>query len=136
MSQYEYDKDGFRFRKAKKSAWHYVRKVLMFFVVTLSLAVVYYLIFALVFSTDTEQRLKEENRMYASELPELERKEEETPDIFQWYIVSDSGARLLEEINEIVYYCSELDIYVWGVTHYGTAWSYVLTNIPCNTGKF
>ena len=76
MSQYEYDKDGFRFRKTKKSAWYYVRKVLMFFVVTLSLAFVYYLIFALIFSTDTEQRLKNENKMYAEELPVLESKEE------------------------------------------------------------
>lgn len=87
-----------------------------------------------------EEENEEENADQIAELEEeieeLERKEEETPDIFQWYIVSDSGARLLEEINEIVYYCSELDMYVWGVTHYGTAWSYVLTNIPCNTGKF
>ena len=96
MSQYEYDKDGFRFRKAKKSAWHYVRKVLMFFVVTLSLAVVYYLIFALVFSTDTEQRLKEENRMYASELPELERKEELLADVIEGLRLKDD--RIYEEI--------------------------------------
>ena len=89
---------------------------------------------------ELEEENEEENADQIAELEEeieeLERKEEETPDIFQWYIVSDSGARLLEEINELVYYCSELDIYVWGVTHYGTAWNYVLTNIPCNTGKF
>ena len=96
MSQYEYDKDGFRFRKAKKSAWHYVRKVLMFFVVTLSLAVVYYLIFALVFSTDTEQRLKNENRMYARELPELERKEELLADVVEGLRLKDD--RIYEEI--------------------------------------
>ena len=96
MSQYEYDKDGFRFRKAKKSAWHYVRKVLMFFVVTLSLAVVYYLIFALVFSTDTEQRLKNENRMYAREFPELERKEELLADVVEGLRLKDD--RIYEEI--------------------------------------
>ena len=96
MSQYEYDKDSFRFRKAKKSAWHYVRKVLMFFVVTLSLAVVYYLIFALVFSTDTEQRLKNENRMYAREFPELERKEELLADVVEGLRLKDD--RIYEEI--------------------------------------
>ena len=96
MNQYEYDKDGFRFRKAKKSAWHYVRKVLMFFVVTLSLAVVYYLIFALVFSTDTEQLLKNENRMYARELPELERKEELLADVVEGLRLKDD--RIYEEI--------------------------------------
>ena len=96
MSQYEYDKDGFRFRKARKSAWSVIRKVLMFFVVTMSLAVVYYIIFALVFSTDTEQRLKEENRMYASELPELERKEELLADVIEGLRLKDD--RIYDEI--------------------------------------
>lgn len=50
-------------------------------------------------------------------------------DIFQYYIVSDNGAQILAEADEIVFYNEELDMYVWGVTHYGTAWSYVLTNI-------
>ena len=89
MSQYEYDKDGFRFRKTKKSAWYYVRKVLMFFVVTLSLAFVYYLIFALIFSTDTEQRLKNENKMYAEELPVLESKEELLADVIEGLRLKD-----------------------------------------------
>lgn len=57
-------------------------------------------------------------------------------EIFQYFIVDDRGADLLQEINEIVFYNDTLDMYVWGVTHYGTAWSYVLTNIPCNTGKY
>lgn len=69
-------------------------------------------------------------------LEELEREQDETPEIFQWYIVSNGGAKILQEVNELVYYCSELDMYVWGVDHFGTSWAYVLTNIPCNTGKF
>ena len=96
MSQYEYDKDGFRFRKTKKSAWYYIRKVLMFFVVTLSLAFVYYLIFALIFSTDTEQRLKNENKMYAEELPVLESKEELLADVIEGLRLKDD--RIYEEI--------------------------------------
>ena len=62
----------------------------------------------------------------------LEEEQDYTPDIYQYYIVSDNGARILEEINEIVFYNEELDMYVWGVTHYGTSWSYVLTDIKCN----
>ena len=51
-------------------------------------------------------------------------------DIFQWYIVSDSGAGfLIRETDEIVFYDSELDVYVWGITHCGTSWDYVLTDI-------
>lgn len=59
----------------------------------------------------------------------------EEPEIFQWYIVSDSGAQIIQDYtNEILYYHDELDIYLWGVTHWGTEWDYVLTDIPCNCG--
>lgn len=50
-------------------------------------------------------------------------------DEFQYYIVSDNGAEILQEAGEIVYYNEELDMYVWAVTHWGTSWDYVLTNI-------
>lgn len=50
-------------------------------------------------------------------------------DIFQYYIVSDNGAEILKEAGEIVYYNEQLDMYLWGVTHYGTSWDYVLTDI-------
>ena len=53
-------------------------------------------------------------------------------DIFQYYIISSQGAEILQrETEEIVFYNEELDMYVWGVTHYGTAWDYVLTDIQC-----
>lgn len=63
---------------------------------------------------------------------ELEEEQDCTGDIFQYYIVSDNGAEILKEINEIVFYNEELDMYVWGVTHYGISWNYVLTDIKCN----
>lgn len=50
-------------------------------------------------------------------------------DIYQFYIVSDSGAEILQEAGEVVFYNETLDMYLWGVTHYGTAWDNVLTNI-------
>lgn len=56
-------------------------------------------------------------------------------DIFQCYIVDHNGAKILEEAEEIVYYNEELDMYVWGVTHWGTAWTHVLTNIKLNCGE-
>lgn len=57
------------------------------------------------------------------------------PEVFQWYIVSDSGAQIIQDYtNGILYYHDELDIYLWGVTHWGTGWDYVLTDIPCNCG--
>lgn len=68
-------------------------------------------------------------------IEELEAEQDEQPEVFQWYIVSDPGAEILKEAGEIVYYNEALDMYLWGVTHYGTSWDYVLTDIPCNTGK-
>ena len=71
-----------------------------------------------------------ENEIYDinDRITELESEQEER-EVFQWFIVDDWGARLLKEINEIVYYNETLDMYLWGVTHYGTSWDYVLTNI-------
>lgn len=61
---------------------------------------------------------------------------EESKEVFQWFIVSDNGAQLIQEYtDEILYYHEELDIYLWGVTHWGTGWDYVLTDIRCNCGE-
>ena len=52
-------------------------------------------------------------------------------EIFQYYIISKKLADILFlNTDEIVYYDWNLDIYVWGVTHWGTNWDYVLTKIP------
>lgn len=51
-------------------------------------------------------------------------------EVYQYYIISESGARFLEEYtDEIVYYNEQLDMYLWGITHFGTSWDYVLTDI-------
>lgn len=51
-------------------------------------------------------------------------------EVYQYYIISDSGARFLEEYtDELVYYHQQLDMYLWGITHFGTSWDYVLTDI-------
>lgn len=63
------------------------------------------------------------------QIEELEREQSDDQEVYQWYIVDDWGARLLQDIDEIVYYNETLDMYIWGVTHFGTSWNYVLTNI-------
>jgi hypothetical protein len=64
------------------------------------------------------------------QIDELEREQDEEPDIYQYYIVSGYGAELLQEYtNDPVYYLPVLDCYVWGVTHWGTSWDYVLTDV-------
>ena len=65
-----------------------------------------------------------------SEFDEDEDGNEVCNEVFQWYIISDNGANILKrKTNELVYYIPSLDIYIWGVTHYGTSWDYVLTDI-------
>ena len=65
-----------------------------------------------------------------SEFWEDEEGNEYNNEIFQYFIIGDRGAEILQELtNEIVFYNDFLDLYVWGVTHYGTSWDYVLTDI-------
>lgn len=52
-------------------------------------------------------------------------------DILTFYIITEKGAELLidDSSDEIVLYNSELDMYVWGVTFWGTPYEGVLTDI-------
>ena len=62
---------------------------------------------------------------------ELEQEQDNTPEIFQYFIISGYGAQILQELtDEIAYYLPVIDCYAWGVTHWGTSWDYVLTDIP------
>lgn len=55
--------------------------------------------------------------------------------VFQDYIISEYGYTVLRDYtDELVFYNEKLDIYVWAVTHYGTSWDYVLTNIKLVDG--
>ena len=74
------------------------------------------------------QILENEINEINEQIEELEI-EQDDQEVFQWYIVDDGGARLLQDIDQIVYYNETLDMYLWGVTHYGTSWDYVLTDI-------
>lgn len=93
---YIFDSNDIKFRKRKTSVWAILRKILMFFVASLSLAVLYYLVFALIFSTDTERKLRQENKMYAKEFPELERKEKLLSGVLEGLKVRDNN--IYEEI--------------------------------------
>ena len=45
-------------------------------------------------------------------------------DVFQYFIINSGDAeRLSEYTNELVYYCESLDLYILGVTHFGTPWN-------------
>lgn len=62
--------------------------------------------------------------------------EESQLEIFQYFIVSNNGAEIIKQYtNDPLFYNEELDMYVWGVTHCGTSWNYVLTDIMLNCGE-
>jgi hypothetical protein len=62
-------------------------------------------------------------------------------DIYQYFIVDFSSytyslfKKYKEQLGKefVLYYINELDIYVLGVTHFGTGWDYVLTDIEPTT---
>lgn len=83
--------------------------------------------------TDDPEREKEIDRLtdeLQERIDELQEQQDNPGEIFQYFIISDSLADILKDLtDEIVYYIPILDVYVWGVTHYGTSWDYVLTDI-------
>lgn len=95
-SQYIFDRNNFKFKKVRASAWSIIRKLLMIFVASLSMAVFYYMIFAVFFSTDEEKRLRQENKMYEREIPLMEEKEKVLSEVVEGLMVRDD--RIYEEI--------------------------------------
>lgn len=65
----------------------------------------------------------DDNEITEEEYNALESAYESENEIFQYYIISDCGAEYLKDrTNEIVFYIDELDMYLWGITHWGTSW--------------
>ena len=60
----EFDDLTFKFRKTSTDIWRWVRSAIIYMASTLTLAVLAYIVISLVFSTDLERRLRQENRMY------------------------------------------------------------------------
>ncbi len=85
---YEFDDEKFSFRKVSHPVWSIVRKTVRFLLVSVSMAVFYYLIISFVFSTETERRLRRENKLYEKLYPEMVAKSEILGDV-----VEDLGLR-------------------------------------------
>lgn len=94
------------------------------------------------FLTDEEieeaQKLQEEINSIQEQIEELEEEQERSynQEIFQYYIVSDQGAEMIKQYtDDPLFYNETLDMYVWGITHFGTSWNYVLTDVKLNCGQ-
>jgi len=44
-------------------------------------------------------------------------------EIYQYYAITEGGADYLKRnTSEIVFYSEKLNLYIWGITHFGTSW--------------
>ena len=63
-------------------------------------------------------------------IDELQHEMDYQPEIFQYFIVDNKGAEIIKDCtNDPLYYIDYLNIYIWGITHWGTSWNYVLTDV-------
>lgn len=87
----------------------------------------YYTLSRIVGDMVLANQLIQETRFYDWDVMTGEHLDDE---IYQYYIISNSGYDFLARFtDEIVFYNEKLDIYLWGITHFGTSWDYVLTDI-------
>lgn len=81
-----------RFRRSTRTIWNVVKSIVKYTIATVSLAVLYYIIFALVINTDSERRLIRENRLYEKTYNDMLERE---------HLLSDVIAGLEEKDNNI-----------------------------------
>lgn len=89
--RYVFDKTRMEFRKVTRTVWSVTKKALGYFLVTASLAVVYYVIFSLIVNTDSERKLKRDIQMYKNAYSEMLQKEELIGDVLEGLKVKDEN---------------------------------------------
>lgn len=97
MSREQYIIDrNLRFRRSTRTVWNVLKSVLRYTISTVSLAVFYYIVFALVVSTDSERRLIRENRLYERIYADMLERERLLSDVIAGLEVKDD--QIYEEI--------------------------------------
>ena len=74
--EYIFDRVNMRFRKVRRSILRPLRRVLWVLLESLSIFTVAYILVSLVVDTDTEKRLRRENRMYEKSIPQMRPREQ------------------------------------------------------------
>ena len=87
-----FDTENFHFGEVPRKVGKTLLMLLLYMLLTFTLAVLLYLAFTLVFRTDTERRLRREIRMYERLYPDLEEREQ---------LLGDAIAHLQYKDNEI-----------------------------------
>lgn len=89
--KYRFDKDSFSFKREKSTVWGVLGRILSFFLISLSLAAVYYIIFSVFFSTDVERKLIRENSVYRRTIPRMEERLSLMEDVVEDLQQRDNG---------------------------------------------
>lgn len=77
---------------------------------------------------DWEKQTERDFDCFADADEEEQDEDEADEEVFQWFIIGDEAAYMFSQLtNELIYYSESLDMYLLGVTHFGTAWSGVMT---------
>lgn len=96
--KYVFDSEDFSVGRPERKGRKVALLVLKFFLASIYLTVVYYVIFALFFSTDKERALQNENRMLERMYPEMNRKAELLDEVVEGLKVRDMN--IYEDIFE------------------------------------
>ena len=94
--KYIYDESDARFKKEGRFARKSWRRIGRLVLATVTASIVYYILFALLFNTATERRLKQENKAMAALIPQLEEKEKLMSDVIMGLNSRDNA--IYEEI--------------------------------------
>ena len=93
---YIFDAAAMKVRKVTRSVWTVIWSVLRVFLVSVTLFIVIYLILSLVLSTDTEKRLRRENRQLEKVFATIPEKQELLSESIE--ILNLKDARIYEEV--------------------------------------
>ena len=77
---------------------------------------------------DWEKQTERDFDCFADADEEEQDEDEADEEVFQWFIIGEEAAYMFSQLtNELIYYSDFLDMYLLGVTHFGTAWGGVMT---------
>ena len=74
MEKYKFNKDKLEFVEEKRGAGWWLKRIFQYFLATVVLAILYYIVFSLVFSTDQERKIACENRIMEQEYERMQEK--------------------------------------------------------------
>ncbi len=74
MEKYKFNKDKLEFVEEKRGIGWWLKKALQYVLASLVLAILYYIVFSLVFSTDEERRIARENKVMEQEYGKMQEK--------------------------------------------------------------